>query len=196
MTTDALESRPAARGHLQWRPPRSDGALAPGDVQREVALFLALEAEAFDTRRFDEWTAMLDEAFTYRVPVPVVRDGLATLPYDSGSLLIDETKESIVDVWLARLGQDLYDVAWGEHPPFRFRHHVSNLRVRATDVPDTYLARSNVILTMIRQSTDPAQLGAERFDLVGREAGGWKLRSRYCVLDTVVLNVPQVRVML
>ncbi|HVC13820.1 MAG TPA: aromatic-ring-hydroxylating dioxygenase subunit beta [Acidimicrobiales bacterium] len=196
MTTEAVAPTPRTSGRSQWFPPPSDGALAPRDVQQDVALFLALEAEAFDARRFDEWTAMLDDGFTYRVPVPVVRDGIAALPFDPGSLLIDETKESIVDVWLARLGQELYDLAWGEHPPYRFRHHVSNLRVRTTETPGTYLARSNVLLTMIRQSTDPAHLGAERYDLVRQEGSGWMLCSRYCVVDTVVLHVPQVRVML
>lgn len=196
MTTEALVPSPLAAGRPQWHPPRSAGDLAPGDVQQDVSLFLALEAEAFDARRFDEWVAMLGEDFTYRVPVPVVRDGVTALPYDPGSLLIDETKESIVDIWLARLGEALYDVAWGEHPPFRFRHHLSNVRVRTTEVAGTFLAQSNVLLTMVRQSTDPAQLGAERYDLVRRDGGGWKLLSRYCVLDTVVLNVPQVRVML
>lgn len=196
MTTGSVVSEPAFAGRARWLPPDSDGEIAPRDVQQDVGLFLALEAEAFDGRRFDEWTAMLGDDFTYRVPVPVVRDGLAALPFDPGSLLIDETKESILDVWLARLGQELYDVAWGEHPPFRFRHHITNLRVRTTGAPDTFLARSNVVLTMVRQSTDPAQLGAERHDIVRREQSGWKLLSRYCVLDTVVLNVPQVRVML
>lgn len=196
MTAESVVSGSALAGRAQWLPPDSDGEIAPRDVQQDVGLFLALEAEAFDGRRFDEWTAMLGDDFTYRVPVPVVRDGLAALPFDPGSLLIDETKESILDVWLARLGQELYDVAWGEHPPLRFRHHITNLRVRATRVPDTFLARSNVQLTMVRQSTDPAQLGAERYDVVRREPSRWKLLSRYCVLDAVVLNVPQVRVML
>lgn len=196
MTTGALVSSPPVAARTQWHPPRSDGVLAPRDVQQDVSLFLALEAEAFDGRRFDEWVAMLDDAFIYRVPVPVIRDGVSAPPYDPGSLLIDETKQSIVDIWLARLGQELYDVAWGEHPPFRFRHHLSNVRVRAADATGTFLAQSNVLLTMVRQSTDPAQLSAARYDLVRREEPGWKLLSRYCVLDAVVLNVPQVRVML
>ncbi|MDA8309566.1 MAG: hypothetical protein M0Z46_02970 [Actinomycetota bacterium] len=196
MTTEPVVSRPSVAGRAPWLPPASNGELAPSDVQQSVSLFLALESEAFDGRHFDEWTSMLDDAFTYRVPVPVVRDGLTALPFDPGSLLIDETKESIVDIWLARLGSDLYDLAWGEHPPFRFRHYVSNVRVRTTGDPDTFLARSNVLLTMVRQSTDPAQLGGERYDLARREAQGWKLLSRYCVLDAVVLHVPQVRVML
>lgn len=196
MTAESVVSGPSAAARAPWLPPASDGEIATSDIQQDVALFLALEAEAFDGRRFDEWTAMLSEDFTYRVPVPVVRDGLTALPFDPGSLLIDETKESIVDIWLARLGHELYDLAWGEHPPLRFRHHLSNIRVRTTGSPDTFLARSNVLLTMVRQSTEPAQLGAERYDLLHRSPAGWKLLSRYCILDAVVLHVPQVRVML
>lgn len=193
--TDTDSDAPAVV-RMRWDPPPADGALAPIDVHQELALFLALEAEAFDSRRLEEWTAMLDDGFTYRVPVPVMRDSAAAAPYDPGSLLIDETKESIVDVWLARWGQALYDVAWGEHPPFRFRHHVSNVRVRLTEADGTYLVKSNVLLTMVRQATAPAQIGGERHDLVRRHGPDWRLLSRYCVLDAVVLHVPQVRVML
>ena len=179
-----------------WHPPSSDGAVAAGDVQLGVGMFLALEAEAFDDQRYGDWAGMVDESFTYRVPVPVVRDNLTGPSYDPGSLLIDETKESMVEIWFARLGERLYDLAWGEHPPPRFRHYVSNVRVRLTEQPETFLARSNVLLTMGRQATAPAQLGAERYDLVRRTPEGWILASRYCLLDAVVLNVPQVRVLL
>ncbi|MHB1987972.1 MAG: aromatic-ring-hydroxylating dioxygenase subunit beta [Acidimicrobiales bacterium] len=192
-------ARRAGAGTLSqapWYPPLADGAIASSEVQQAVGLFLALEAEAFDDQHLEQWADMVEESFTYRVPVPVVRDTLTGPSYDPGSLLIDETKESMVEIWFARLGDQLYDLAWGEHPPLRFRHHISNVRVRLTDEPDLFLARSNVVLTMVRQATDPAQLGAERYDLVRRTADWWALSSRYCLLDAVVLNVPQVRVLL
>jgi len=195
--TVPVPTRPAGATTGPWYPPTAEGGIAPIEVHHEVSLFLALESEAFDDRRFDAWSEMLDDSFTYRVPVPVVRDNASGPPYDPGTLLIDETKESILDIWLARYGEQLYDVAWGEHPPLRFRHHVSNVRVRTTERSGVYLARSNVLLSMVRQATDPAQLGAERHDVIGRQPeGAWALLSRYCVLDAVVLDVPQVRVML
>ena len=43
-------------------------------LHSEVSTFLALEAEALDSRRFDDWEELVDSSFTYRVPVPVVLD--------------------------------------------------------------------------------------------------------------------------
>lgn len=189
----------AAPGRTEWWAPRRDGALADAATQIGVQGFLAVEAEAFDDREYVRWAELVEEDFTYQVPVPVIRDNPFAPTYDPGSLLVDETKESIVDIWFQRLAGSAYDIAWGDHPPLRFRHFVTNVRVRHTDEPDVLLARSYVRLRMVRQATRPAELAGERFDLVRRvpdTADGWRLRSRFVVLDDTVLDAPQIRVML
>ena len=179
-----------------WPPPASEGPMADPAIQQEVATFLTLEAEAYDDRRYPEWTGMVADDFTYRIPVPVVRDNPFEPTYDASTLFLDETKESIVGTWFARFAPDMYEVAWGEHPPPRFRHFLGNIRVRRTPVPDEYLARVNVELVIVRHATPAARLTAERFDTVRSTAAGWRLAARYCVLDDVLLIAPQLRVML
>jgi len=179
-----------------WLPPDSGGQLADSSVQHEVQTFLAIEAEAYDDRRYDDWLAMTETGFSYRIPVPVVRDNPFDLTYDPSALLMDETRESLADTWFARFGPGVYDVAWGEHPPPRFRHFISNIRVRQTATDRLYLARSNVSLIIVRHAHHQGQLTGERFDLIRSGPDGWRLASRYAVLDQVTLAAPQLRVML
>ena len=181
----------------RWTAPVQDGPPADGVVHAEVAAFLAFESEALDSHRFERWTAMVDGAFTYRVPVPVLQDNLAAPGYDPGSLLMDEDKQSIVELWFGRFGEDIYEFAWGDHPPVRMRHFVTNVRVRRTDDADEYDVRSNVRVHMVRQTMQKGELVAERFDRVRRTPdGGWLLLSRFGVLDDLVLDAPQIRVIL
>ena len=187
-----MRTEPAPR----WTAPVHDGPLADAATHAEVTVLLALEAEALDTRRFDRWEHLVDDDFTYRVPVPVLHDNAFAPPHDTGSLLIDESKSSIVDLWFARFGDEVYDVAWGDHPPVRLRHYVSNVRVRDSVDADEFDVRSNVLLRMIRQSQHSGVLGAERFDRVRRVAGELRLLSRFAVLDDLVLDAPLLRVIL
>jgi 3-phenylpropionate/cinnamic acid dioxygenase small subunit len=194
MTRPARAAAPIAGDHLA---PVAGGPLATAAVHAELTLALALEAEALDDRDFGGWQAMVDDAFTYRVPVPLVRDNPFGPPYDPAALLIDETKESIVDIWFQRLAPGAYEVAWGDHPPARQRHFVSGVRVRHTDAENVVLVRSNVRLVIVRQATRPGELTAERFDHWRRvPEGGWRLRERFAVLDAALITAPMIRVLL
>jgi len=82
----------------------------------------------------------------------------------------------------------MWEMAWSENPPVRYRHFVTNIRVRATDEPDVLDARSNVIVSAVRQSSPTTTLHAERFDLIVRTGGGMRLRSRFVVIDETVLD--------
>jgi ethylbenzene dioxygenase subunit beta len=176
--------------------PPSDGPLADAATHAALALALSVEAEALDDRDFATWGAMVDESFSYVVPVPVVRDNPFGPPYDTGALLIDETKESIVDIWFERLAPGSYEVAWGDHPPVRQRHFLSNVRVRGTADDGVVLVRSNVRLVLVRQATRPGELTAERFDHWRRDGNDWRLLRRFAVLDAALIESPMIRVML
>jgi ethylbenzene dioxygenase beta subunit len=181
---------------VRWTAPTQAGPPADGVTHAEVAAFLAYEAEALDSHQFERWAELVDDAFTYRVPVPVLQDNVSSPGYDTGSLLLDEDKTSIIQLWFGRFGEDIYEFAWGDHPPVRMRHFVTNVRVRTTDTPDKLDVRANVRVHMVRQTMQKGELVAERFDRVRRTPGGLRLLSRFVVLDDLVLEAPQLRVML
>jgi 3-phenylpropionate/cinnamic acid dioxygenase small subunit len=175
---------------------RDLGPLLAADVHAEVAVFLAQEAELLDTREFRGWLDLVGDDFTYRVPVPVTPDNPAAQAYDAAAYIVDETRETLAEHWFVRFRPDMWEMAWSENPPVRYRHFVTNIRVRATDEPDVLDARSNVIVSAVRQSSPTTSLHAERFDLIMRTSGGMCLRSRFVVIDETVLDFAQLRVVM
>jgi 3-phenylpropionate/cinnamic acid dioxygenase small subunit len=178
------------------RAPDRGSALAPLAVQQEAALFLAYEAELLDGRHYEEWLAIVDDDYSYQVPVPRTPDNPFAPHYDDRTMLIDESKWSLTEQWFKRLAPDLYELSWAENPPVRFRHFLSNVRARATDQPDVYDVRSNVMLVGTRQSDAPKYVTGERFDTLRRGPEGLRLARRWVVLDQVVIDFPQLRMLL
>lgn len=162
----------------------------------EVATFLAYEAELLDDRRYHEWVDIVSDDFVYQVPTPRTPDTPFKPHWDDRTLLIDESKWSLVTQWFRRFDEDIYEVAWGENPPVRFRHLVTNLRVELTDDPAAFAVRSNVALIATRQSDLPKYLSGQRTDRVVRRRGDLTLERRWVVLDQVLLDFPQLRVLL
>ena len=169
---------------------------APAQVREEVRDFLYREAELLDDRRFGEWLSVVAEDFTYRVPVPVTPDNPAAPHYDARALMIDESRETLADHWFRRFEPDMWEIAWAENPPVRYRHFLTNVRVYESDVADVFDVRSNAIVTGTRQSDQPDPLYVERFDKVARHGDGWLLRARFVVSESSVIEFPQLRVVL
>lgn len=165
-------------------------------VQGELALFLAHEADLLDERRFHEWVEIVADGFTYRVPTPITPDSPYKPHYDTRNLLIDESKWSMTTQWFRRFDEDIYEMAWGENPPVRFRHFLSNVRATLTADPDRYVVYSNVMLVGTRQSDRPKFITGARTDEVGRVDGRLILLSRWVVLDQSLIDFPQLRILL
>lgn len=175
---------------------RSVSELAAREVQTDAALFLAHEAELADSRQYDAWLELVEEDYTYRVPVPRTPDTPFAPHYDLRTLLIDENRWSLEEQWFKRLAPDVYEMSWAENPPVRFRHFVSNVRAYVTDAPDEYDVRSNLLLMGVRQSGQPKFLTGQRFDTLRRRDGQLRLAERWVVLDQVVVDFPQLRILL
>lgn len=167
----------------------------PG-VQTEVSLFLAHEASLLDDRKFHAWVDIVADDFTYQVPTPTTPDSPFKPHYDDRSLLIDESKWSMTTQWFRRFDEDIYEMSWGENPPVRFRHFLTNIRTMLTDDPDELVVRSNVMLVATRQSDAPKYITGERTDMVGRRDGRLVLLRRWVVLDQTVIDFPQLRILL
>lgn len=177
----------------RWVHPTTTGGPASLSIHQELGLFYAYEAELLDEWRLDEWLDIVDEGFTYLVPVPLVTDGHPQLGYDPAALFMDETRDSIEENWAARLTDENIAVAWADRPAVRTRRFLSSLRVRSTQRPDAYLARLNVRVAMVRQGTQPGDMTGERFDIVRREGDSFTIMSRFVVLLDTIVDAPRPR---
>ena len=180
----------------RWVHPTTGGGPAPLPVHQELGLFYAYEAELLDEWRLDEWLDLVDDDFTYLVPVPLVTNQHPQLGYDPSALFMDETRDSIEENWAARLTDENIAVSWADRPPVRTRRFLSALRVRATDRPDEYLARLNVSVEMVRQGSQAGQMIGERFDTVRRTGDTFSIMSRFVVLLDAVVDAPRPRTIL
>jgi 3-phenylpropionate/cinnamic acid dioxygenase small subunit len=169
-------------------------AFADLDAHASIRHFLEREAELIDDRNYRDWLRLVDEDFVYKMPVTFTPDNPAKPHYDPDVFIIDETRETLTEHWFRRFEPDMWEIAWSESPPVRYRHFVSNIRVRVTEDDDVFDVRSNVLLSAARQSDQPTLLAAERFDLIARAGSDWCLRRRYVILDATVVEFAHMRV--
>lgn len=169
-------------------------AFADADTHSSIRHFLDREAELIDDRNYRDWLRLVDQDFIYRMPVTFTPDNPAKPHWDPNAFIIDETRETLTEHWFRRFEPDMWEIAWSESPPVRYRHFVSNVRVRETGEDDVFDVRSNVLLSAVRQSDQPTLLAAERFDLIARGSGDWCLRRRYVILDATVVEFAHMRV--
>lgn len=186
-----MSVEPLGRRHRTRRP-----AFVPPDVQAEIAAFLAYESQLLDDRRYHDWVDIVSDDFVYLVPTPRTPDTPFKQHWDERTMLIDESRWSLATQWFRRFDEDIYEMAWGENPPVRFRHLVTGIRATETDDPDRYEVRSNVMLIGCRQSDPPKYVTAQRVDTVARVAGELFLARRWAALDQVVVDFPQLRILL
>jgi 3-phenylpropionate/cinnamic acid dioxygenase small subunit len=164
------------------------------ETHASIRHFLERESELIDDRKYGEWLRLVDEDFIYQMPVPFTPDNPAKRHYDPNAFIIDETRETLTEHWFRRFEPDMWEIAWSESPPVRYRHLVSNVRVRTTAQEQAFDVRSNVLLSAARQSDRPTLLAAERFDVIARGSDDWSLRRRYVILDATVIEFAHMRV--
>jgi 3-phenylpropionate/cinnamic acid dioxygenase small subunit len=162
-------------------------------THREVERFLHHEAHLLDSRQYHDWLALLSDDFLYRVPVPVTRDNPALPPWDDGAYIVDETRASLASLWVKRHEPQFIDYAWGENPPHRTRHFVTNVRVARID-GERLAVDANVLLTVARLSDPPTITPAGREDVLGRDQqGALKLVRRIVRLDQTLIGTTHMR---
>ncbi|MGC5617554.1 aromatic-ring-hydroxylating dioxygenase subunit beta [Georgenia sp. Z1491] len=186
MSTPILGSR-----HTYTRPEYVDA-----ETHREISDFLALESELLDDRRFHDWVELVAGDFTYQMPTPKTPDTPFKPHFDDRSMLIDESRWSLALQWFRRFDEDIYEMAWGENPPVRFRHFITSVRATRTVDPDAFTVKSNAVLVGTRQSDLPKYITGERTDRLERREGELVLTRRWAVLDQVVIDFPQLRILL
>ena len=103
---------------------------------------------------------------------------LGELPY------IEDDKETL-RMRVARLATGM---AWGEDPPARTRHIISNVEVDSGPGAQEATARCALFVYRTSQERELELFVASREDVLRRENGGWKIARRTIVLDQTVLD--------
>jgi 3-phenylpropionate/cinnamic acid dioxygenase small subunit len=163
------------------------------ETHRRISEFVLLETSLLDAHRINDWIELLTEDFRYEVPVPVTPDNPARTTWADGAYLIDETRDSLANLWAKRHEDRFVEYAWGEYPRQRVRRFVSNVRISHGDEPDSYLVEANVLLTFARQSDPVSFIPGGRVDLIREEDGALRLARRVFHVDQTVITTTHMR---
>ncbi|WP_459618444.1 3-phenylpropionate/cinnamic acid dioxygenase subunit beta [Bordetella sp. 2513F-2] len=182
----------------------SDTATAPTDTPYapatrelwwEIQDFLYAEADLLDTRKFNDWLALLHPEVEYRMPLArnVRRDQMDrefTRPGETA--WFDEGLQTLSQ----RVAQINTGIHWAEEPASRISHLVTNVRVfvpadaqpAGAQSPDRVRATSRFIVYQNRLQTETALFVGRREDELWRVEGQWKIRRRTIYLNQNVLG--------
>jgi ethylbenzene dioxygenase beta subunit len=153
-------------------------------LYEEVRDWMHLEAEMLDGFRELEWLdTMVDDSIIYRVPLRQTVERVRGNGFVANAYHMDETSGSL----RMRVSRLATAHAYGEDPPARTRHFVSNIRVFADD--SAVRAKSNVMLCRSRGDSSSLNImTGERQDEFVRNAGLLRLRVRTVFLDFSVIE--------
>jgi 3-phenylpropionate/cinnamic acid dioxygenase small subunit len=165
------------------------------ELLRDVEQFLYREARLLDERRFREWLELFTDDVRYWMTgrstrYPRSSKAITVLdPEQRQSAEIDEL--AILDETKATLGGRIArldtGMAWGEDPPSRTRHLITNIEVEGGDAPSEVTVYSNFLVYRTRAETEQDLYVGARHDVLRRVDGGWRIARRQLVLDQNVL---------
>jgi 3-phenylpropionate/cinnamic acid dioxygenase small subunit len=156
------------------------------ELWHEIEQFLIREARLLDDRRFEEWLDLFTDDAVYWMPGrtnPWRSGEVADSITKPGELAIFEDTKSTLTTRVARLRTGL---AWGEEPPSRTRHLITNIEVEGHENPAQLLARSNFLVYRAQLELDKDLFVGTREDTLRRVDGNWKIARRELRLEDVV----------
>ena len=162
------------------------------DLWHEIERFLIREARLLDDRRFEEWLDLFTDDAVYWMPGrtnPWRSGEVADSINKPGELAIFEDTKTTLTTRVARLRTGL---AWGEEPPSRTRHLITNIEVErdeagdADGYPAQLRARSNFLVYRAQLELDKDLFVGTREDTLRRVDGSWKIARRELRLEDVV----------
>ncbi|MFC0453992.1 aromatic-ring-hydroxylating dioxygenase subunit beta [Rhodococcus jostii] len=161
-----------------------------------VRRFYGRETALLDAHDYARWIPLLEPEFVYRIPVTVTRDDPSQSPFVAGAYLLDESRDSLANLWARRLEPDHIDFSWGEVPLQRARRFVSVLSVTDAGRTGEVAVTSNVLVTVVHQSDPVVMTAAGRHDILRRRGDGWGLVERTVHLDESVVRLPHLRMVI
>ena len=169
---------------------------ADDETFANVSRFYGRETALLDAHDYARWIPLLEPEFVYRIPVTVTRDDPSQSPFVAGAYLLDESRDSLANLWARRLEPDHIDFSWGEVPLQRVRRFVSVLSVADTGRADEVSVTSNVLVAVVHQSDPVVMTAAGRHDILRRRGDGWGLVERTVHLDESVVRLPHLRMVI
>ena len=155
--------------------------------------WLVEEAYLLDRRELDAWLDLMTEDVHYFMPIRVTTAQGAGHDTARRMAHFDEDRHSLG----RRVARLHTEHAWTEDPPSRTRHHLSNVRTFATDVPGEIIVESAVLLFRSRGDVgEPSLVSAGRSDVLRSVDGVWRLARRHIAVDESVLRTQNLAVFL
>ena len=157
------------------------------ELWHQVNQFLIHEARLLDERHFEEWLDLFDDDATYFMPGRTnawesgeVEDSI----HKPGALAIFEDTKSTLETRVKSLRTGK---AWGENPPSRTRHLITNVEVDANEEDKALLSvRSNFLVYRAQLETDQDSFVGSRKDVLRRLDNSFKIVSREILMEDVV----------
>ena len=157
------------------------------ELWHEAERLLTKEARLLDERRLEEWVELFTEDVLYWMPARENREVVSNPLENAFALgefaLFEETKPELE----RRIKRLRTGVAWGEEPPSRTRHLVTNIEVEATENPSEFHLFSNFLVYRTQVEHDMDIWVGRRDDVVRRVNGELKIARRTVWLDQTVL---------
>lgn len=168
-------------------------------VDRELAFeieqFLYREARLLDEERYEEWLALMAEDVHYWMPGVQARYRADKAP--KISLTRMAYFDDDLDYLAKRVARARQDTAWGEDPPTRHFHMVSNIEVEPTDETNEWVVHSLIFNVRHRNEVEQLELTARRRDLIRRSAdGNLRIVRRLIQLQQTVLQAKNINTFL
>ncbi|WP_399096439.1 aromatic-ring-hydroxylating dioxygenase subunit beta [Streptomyces sp. BBFR2] len=182
--------RPAPRPEDLADGPFPDRGPRLAALDAEITALLTEECAALDEGEHRRWLDLLDPAFRYEIPVPLLRED-PELPRHSGSAVLFEATKRVLELKLGRTG---LLQAWSDRPAVTTRHFLGPVRVFGTPVPEVVRADANLLVTGARGVEHPVLVTAARQDLLRESRGRRTLLRRRVLIDVEVATHEQLSV--
>lgn len=160
-------------------------------VERALTRFLHEEVQVLDDWKWGEWLDFFADDCLYWAPTQeerLARERSRHISAFRTSAYFEENKVQLKQ----RVDRLLTNQAWGEEPPSRARHIISNIRVTKGVAEDEYVVKSNFYdYRSIGQRSQDSITG-ERTDRIVRDPAspwGYLIKERRVLFDmSIILN--------
>lgn len=159
--------------------------LVNAEEQHQIEQFYYEEAACLDEARYTDWLTSFTEDARYWVPIRQTRltgqlDEEFTKP---GEIALFDEDINTLGIRVRKLQSEYM---WGENPPSRSRHLITNVRVTARE-EDSLSVATSFLFFRGYMATDADWWVGRREDVLRTHGDGFKIARRHVFLDQTVI---------